>query len=194
MIKKITLHAGHNKQGKIACGASDYLDESKECRIIRKKVAAILKKKGIEVVNTTVNNGTSQANVLARIVSACNLEKDADLHVSLHMNACSHSTKDGKTKGVEVHIRPTPDKKTFDVKDTLKYKVADKICKKIAKIGFTNRGVKYNGSLYFLNHTNGPALLVEICFVDDFDDAALYKKYKDEIAQAIAAAILAYKK
>lgn len=189
MIKKITLHAGHNKQGKIACGASDYLDESKECRVIRKKVAAILKKKGIEVVNTTVNNGTSQANVLARIVSACNLEKDADLHVSLHMNACTHSVKDGKTKGVEVHVKPTG-----DVKTTTKYKVADKICKKIAKLGFTNRGVKFNEHLYFLNHTAKPAILVEICFVDDFDDAALYKKYKDEIAQAIAASILAYKK
>lgn len=188
MIKKITLHAGHNKQGKIACGASDYLDESKECRVIRKKVAKILKSKGITVINTTVNNGTSQSNVLARIVSACNAEKDADLNVSLHMNACSHSTKDGKTKGVEVYV-----KNTGDIKNTTKYKVANKICKKIAKIGFTNRGVKYSDSLYFLNHTAIPSLLVEICFVDDFDDATLYKSHKDEVAQAIAAAILTYR-
>lgn len=190
IIKKITLHAGHNKQGKIACGASDYIDESKECRIIRKKVAAFLKKKGITVINTTVNNGNSQSNVLARIVSACNAEKDADLHVSLHMNAFKHSGEDGNTKGVEVHIKKT----TEDIKNTTKYLVANKICKNIAKIGFTNRGVKYNDGLYFLNHTVKPAILVEICFVDDFDDAALYKSHKDEIAQAIAAAILAYSK
>ena len=33
-ITKVTVHAGHNKNGKIACGASDYIDESKEARII----------------------------------------------------------------------------------------------------------------------------------------------------------------
>ena len=25
-IKAVTVHAGHNPQGKIACGASDYID------------------------------------------------------------------------------------------------------------------------------------------------------------------------
>ena len=27
-IKAVTVHGGHNPQGKIACGASDYIDES----------------------------------------------------------------------------------------------------------------------------------------------------------------------
>ncbi|RKI24644.1 N-acetylmuramoyl-L-alanine amidase, partial [bacterium D16-36] len=31
-ITKVTAHAGHNRPGRIACGASDYLDESKETR------------------------------------------------------------------------------------------------------------------------------------------------------------------
>ena len=43
-IKAVTIHAGHNPKGKIACGASDYIDESTEARIIVKKVKALLKK------------------------------------------------------------------------------------------------------------------------------------------------------
>lgn len=37
-IKAVTVHGGHNPHGKIACGASDYIDESREDRIITKKV------------------------------------------------------------------------------------------------------------------------------------------------------------
>lgn len=43
-IKAVTVHGGHNPQGKIACGAADYIDESKEDRIITKKVVSLLKK------------------------------------------------------------------------------------------------------------------------------------------------------
>ena len=42
-IKAVTVHGGHNPQGKIACGASDYIDESREDRIITKKVIRLLK-------------------------------------------------------------------------------------------------------------------------------------------------------
>ena len=46
-IKAVTVHGGHNPQGKIACGASDYIDESREDRIITKKVIRLLKKNGM---------------------------------------------------------------------------------------------------------------------------------------------------
>ena len=48
-MKTITLHAGHNPKGKIACGASDYLDESTEARWLVKKVATLLKKKKVQL-------------------------------------------------------------------------------------------------------------------------------------------------
>lgn len=60
-IKAVTVHGGHNPQGKIACGASDYIDESREDRIITKKVIRLLKKNGIKAYDCTVNNGTSHA-------------------------------------------------------------------------------------------------------------------------------------
>lgn len=42
--------------------------------------------------------------------------------------------------------------------------------------------------------TTKPALLIEVCFVSDPDDAALYKKRRDDVARAIVQAILDYNK
>lgn len=57
--------------------------------------------------------------------------------------------------------------------------------------GFTDRGTKISKKLKVLNKTNAPALLLEICFVDDRDDHNLYQKvgYK-AIAKAVAYAIM----
>lgn len=178
-MTSITLHAGHNPKGKIACGASDYLDESTEARWLVKKISALLKKKKIKVYNCTVNNGTSQKDVLSKIVAKCNA-KNRDYDVSIHFNASNHSETDGKTKGVECHV--------YNL-NTVTSLAARSICDNVAKLGFTNRGVKESKGLYFLHHTSEPAILIEVCFVDDEDDAKLYKKYKNQIAAAIADAI-----
>lgn len=179
MSTGITIHAGHNKPGKIACGASDYIDESTEARVITRKVAKKLRSYGYKVYNCTVNNGTSQGDVLKKICAKCN-SKSRALDVSVHFNACNHSKKDGKTKGVEVFVYNN---------DGVAASVAKDICQKISKIGFTNRGVKESKSLYFLRNTNAKSLLIEVCFVDDEDDAKLYLSNKDKIATAIAKAI-----
>lgn len=181
-ITSVTVHAGHNKQGKIACGASDYIDESKEARIICRKVVKLLKKHGIKAYNCTVNNGTSQGDVLKKICRKCN-SKNRQLDISIHFNASAHSVADGKTKGVEV----------WCIKNGgMRGAVAKAVCSRIAKIGFVNRGVKTTSGLYFLNNTSMPAILIEVCFVDDQDDAKLYKKNKDAVAQAIVKAVLNY--
>ena len=64
----------------------------------------------------------------------------------------------------------------------------------MSKLGFTKRGVKTTNSLYFLNHTKAPAILVETCFVDDKDDYILYKKKRDLVAMAIASAVINHNK
>lgn len=193
-IKKVTIHAGHNAPGKIACGASDYLDESKETRIICRKAVRLFKKKGIEAINCTVNNGKNQSDVLQKIREKIEKVVGANLNISLHMNACRHEKSDGKTKGVEVCIKPLlgDDKNHTYTRDTMKYRVARRICKELEELGFTNRGVKFRDDLYILNETRKPTVLVEICFVDDKDDAELYKKNKAAVAKAVVKAVLKY--
>ncbi len=185
-IKKVTIHAGHNPSGKIACGASDLLDESTEARYITRKVIKLLRKNGIKAVNCTVDNGTSQSDVLHKICTKCNAVADADLHISIHFNAGRDDRKgDGKTGGTEVLL-------TENVSD--KGDIAKRICNQMAKLGFTNRGVKTNRNLYFLNHTKAPAILIETCFVDDKDDYMLYTSDRDAVAKAVVKAVLNHNK
>lgn len=184
-IKAVTVHGGHNPSGKIACGASDYIDESKEARIITKKVVRLLKKNGIKAYDCTVNNGKSQTDVLRKICAKCNAKK-RDIDISIHFNSSNHQKlPDKKTLGTEVLVRST---------DGIRGDLAKRICSQISKVGFKNRGVKTDTSLWFLNQTNRPALLIEVCFVSDPDDAAIYKKNKDDIAKAMVQAILNYNK
>jgi len=185
-IKKVTVHGGHNPSGKIACGASDFLDESREDRYITKKVIKLLRKNGIKAVNCTINNGTSQNDVLQKICAKCNAVKNADLHISIHFNSGRADKKgDRKIGGTEVLL-------TENVSD--KGDIAKRICRQMEKLGFTNRGVKVNKGLYFLNHTKAPAILAEVCFVDDKDDAVLYESSKDAVAKAIVKAVLNHNK
>lgn len=173
MSKKYTIHAGHNPNGKIACGASDYIDESTEARYLVSKIMSI--NKGHTISNCTVNNGTSQTDVLRKIVAKCNGIKGG-FDVSIHFNACSHSTSDKKVKGAEVWL--------YDgVSQCLPQ--AKQVLKNLEKLGFKNRGCKFSKTLYFLKNTKKPAMLIEVCFVDDQDDARLYKSKKDLVAKAI---------
>ena len=185
-IKKVTVHGGHNPSGKIACGESDLLDESKEDRYITKRVIKLLKKNGIKAVNCTVNNVLNQNDVLRKMCAKCNIVKDADLHIAIHFNSGMNDKKgDGSTGGTEVLL-------TKNVAD--KGDIAKRVCKQMERLGFTNRGVKADEDLYFLNHTKGPAILIETCFVDDRDDYILYKSDKDAVAKAIVKAVLSHNK
>ncbi|SES68304.1 N-acetylmuramoyl-L-alanine amidase [[Clostridium] polysaccharolyticum] len=179
---KINIHAGHNAPGKKACGAVGYIDESKEARKVKERVKKMLKAAGNTVHDCTVDNGISQLDVLNKIVKKCNANK-VDLDISIHFNACKQDKGDGKTKGVEVLVYNKKGQVT---------KYAEAIAKEVANaLGVTNRGVKEDKSLYFLRKTNAPALLVEVCFVDDKDDVEKYNT--DKAAEAIVKAIASVK-
>lgn len=161
----INVHAGHNPDGKVACGAIGIIRESTEARNVKNEVIRQLKGLGHTVYDCTVENGTSANNVLCNIVNKCNSHA-ADLDVSIHFNAGAKDTAgNGQTTGVEAYVFSNSSKaKPF----------AEKIVNAIAKLGFKNRGVKINQKLYFLRKTKAAALLIECCFVDDKDDVALY--------------------
>lgn len=165
-----TIHAGHNPSGKIACGASDYLDESTQARYLVKQLC---KKSKSTTYNCTVSDGKSQSDILKKICDKCNSYK-RDIDISIHFNACSHEEKaNGKVKGTEVWVYSTTNRNVVSR--------ADKFLKNMEKLGYTNRGVKESKNLYFLKNTVMPSMLIEVCFVDDKDDYLLYKKTKDKI-------------
>lgn len=176
---KINVHAGHNPDGKIACGAAKLIKESTEARKVKDEVIRILKEDGHTVYDCTCENGTSQSDVLKKIVAKCN-SHNVDLDVSVHFNSGAADEKgNGKTTGTEVLVYSASGKSA---------PYAERVLKKIARLGFKNRGVKVRTDLYVLKNTKAPAILVECCFVDDKDDVGLYS-YK-KMAQAIAEGIL----
>ena len=177
----VNLHAGHNPDGKTACGAVGLIRESTEARRIVKKIKKILKKKGVTVHDCTCNDGRNQTDVLEKIVKKCNAHS-VDLDISIHFNSGREDrTGDNKVGGTEVLMRK---------EEGIKKTAGSLICKQMEKVGFTNRGIKISQGLYFLNHTKAPAILVEVCFVDDKDDVKVYKVNKDAVARGIAKAIV----
>ena len=60
----------------------------------------------------------------------------------------------------------------------------------LKSLGFVNRGVKDGSRLYVIRHTNAPACLLEVCFVDTQSDADLYRRLgADLIADKLCEAI-----
>ena len=178
---KFNIHAGHNPDGKVACGAVGLINESTEARVIKDKVIQYLRKAGHTANDTTCNNGTSQNDVLKKIVSKCN-SNNVDLDVSIHFNSGANDRKgNDKSTGVEVLIYSDKSK----AKDE-----ATRICEKLAKIGFKNRGVKIRPDLYYLRKVKNSCILIETAFVDDADDVDIYLDNVDEIAKAIAEVLI----
>nr|DAY91102.1 MAG TPA: Cell wall hydrolase autolysin [Caudoviricetes sp.] len=172
------VHGGHNR---IVPGAGHYLDEVTEDRRITAGVIALLQASGHTAHNCTDDVGKTVGANLANIVAKCNTHS-ADLDISIHQNAARVDPGDGKTKGVEVFVYNTNSKA---------YAAAERVCTKLAALGFTNRGVKTSTGLYVLKHTNSPAMLIEVGFVDDKDDADLYNKVGvNAICKAIVEGIL----
>lgn len=57
---KINVHAGHNPDGKVACGAIDLIKESTEARKVKKEVIRLLRKKGNKVYDCTCTMGQAR--------------------------------------------------------------------------------------------------------------------------------------
>lgn len=185
MIKDaVSASGGHNPDGKTACGTvNKTLDmyESTEDRYITKKVVEYLKQDGKKAYDCTVDNGTSQSDVLDKLAEKHNV-KGSEWDVSIHFNDVENKDYkgDGTTVGTEVWYY-SKSKYASEIE-----KRAKLISSNIAKIGFKDRGAKGSTGLRFLKDTNGKAMIIEVCFCSDKDDVALYKANRDKVARAIA--------
>ena len=111
--------------------------------------------------------------------------KKYDYVLEIHFNACVNDTKgNGITTGVEVLVHS--DEKTTRVEEL--------IVGKIAKLGFTNRGVRKRSDLQNMNICKGKQgvsyALLETCFIDDVDDMHLYNLKKQNLILAITNGIV----
>jgi hypothetical protein len=156
------ISSGH---GLYVRGASGILDEVDEARKVVDRLA-----KDLNAAVFHDNASKSQDENLNRIVSFHNSQERL-LDISVHFNAY-----------VETHS-PMGCEVLYVTQNAL----ASQLSLAIANAGgFINRGGKKRSDLYFLNHTNEPAILIEVCFVDSVADAQLYQGNFEPICEAIA--------
>jgi N-acetylmuramoyl-L-alanine amidase len=146
----ITLTAGHNA---IVPGASG--NGYKEHEVARKIVAEIEKQmvavgQKVEVVTDDV--GTTASAVWGNAVKSANsFPSTGRLDVSVHLNA-------GGGTGTEVLYYS-------------ELALADKVSNDLSiAMGWADRGPKERKDIGFLNSTNAPAILIEVCFIDSASD------------------------
>jgi N-acetylmuramoyl-L-alanine amidase len=164
----ITVNAGHSVK---APGASGHgYREHEVARIFKDKLITALKSVCQPVCDTTSDAGDKNA-VLAEQVRKCNaVNKSGRLDVSIHLNA-------GGGTGSEVLYYSEHD---------LAAKVSAAICD---VTGFRNRGAKERKELYFLRNTNAPAILIELCFIDNAEDMKVLMAKMDDIVAAVVKAL-----
>jgi len=163
----VIISSGH---GKHVPGASGYLVEVDEARNVVDQVAVELNHSGVEVLTFHDDTSTDQQTNLETIVGFHNAH-DRSLDVSVHFNA----------------FQTTPDPMGTECCYLTDLGLANAFCAALHDAGgFINRGSKFRDDLYFLNMTEMPAVLIEVCFVDSYADAELYHKNFTAICRAIA--------
>jgi N-acetylmuramoyl-L-alanine amidase len=153
-------------------GAHGILDEVNEARRVVDRVAELLP--GVVVATFHDNTSNTQDQNLRTIVDFHNNKAPShDLDVSVHFNAYQATERPMGTEVLYVS----------------QAELARQVVDAIAVAGFINRGPKKRTDLYFLNKTNKPAILIEVCFVDSHADANLYLNGFDEICRLIAGSL-----
>ena len=161
----IGIDKGHTVQNGGVCGACGLLKESVENRLVGNKVIGKLRALGHTVIDCSCDSASDVNEQLAAIVNKANSQR-LDLFLSLHLNA-------GGGTGAEVYTT-----NTSGAKQEAK-KLIDTYCN---RTGFRNRGHKFS-ELYVLRHTNAPAMLLEMCFVDTESD---FKRWNNLGVETIA--------
>ena len=122
---------------------------------------------------------TRTSNVGVSLEQRVQLErkKPYDFFISFHRNAF----KPEVATGAEMYVYKTANAKSKPL--------AAKIQQALVNVGFRDRGVK-EAEFYVVKHTNAPALLLEVGFIDNSADNALFDAKFDAIVDGIANAIL----
>jgi len=147
--------------------------ESEDVLSLGREVASELRRHGVVVDETRASDGTVGLTQRSDFEN----RRVYDYFISLHRNAF----KPEQAAGVETYTYINPGTKAKEL--------AKKIQNALVGVGFGNRGVK-EANFHVLRETKAPAVLIEIGFIDNSRDNALFDAKRGEIVKAISGAIL----
>ena len=181
---KVYINPGHDT--KYDSGAVNPENGMRECDVAAKigeLVRGYLEKAGCNVMLRQSDNLFYDSDYPDRtvpVVAEAN-NSDADIFVSLHCNASN-----GVARGTEEEIyNASCSKDALELARRIQSQIVD-------SIGTVDRGVKDRPNLIVLKHTDMPAVLVEMAFIDNYYDASLLEHKADDFARAIARGITDY--
>lgn len=162
---RIAIAGGHSAYAR---GASGYLDEYDCDRAFVARLVEAFDNQGWCVTECS-NDADGVKEELYEECRAANAS-GADLFIAVHFNA-------GGGTGTEVWHYPYSSAETY----------ARDVSRELASaLGLPNRGAKSTTGLYVINHTNMPAILIEVCFVDTETDAeAWHSTTWDDLCGAV---------
>lgn len=187
-MTKIFINPGHSPQWEIDAGITSTNPEPGACcfglqeNIIADSVASLLKTECKNFGLAVADN--FQSSRLQEIVDTANYS-GADIFVSIHCNSAANPS----AKGTETF---------YCAGSSTGKKIAECVQKSIiANLQTVDRGVKVDtqsaaGYLYVLRQTAMPAILIELAFLSNEDDAKLLRDYQWRFANAIARGLAEY--
>lgn len=173
MPYSIMLDAGHG--GSVDPGAvSDGRQEKDDNLRLMLAVGNILKENGYDVSYTRTTDVYQTPFEKAQLANA----SGADFFISFHRNSSPNANQ---YNGVQALVYN---------KKGVKYEMAQNIVGALGELGFKELGVEARPGLVVLRRTRMPAVLVETGFINSDVDNKLFDEKFNEIAKAIADAIM----
>ena len=172
MPYSIMLDAGHG--GRDPGAVYNGRQEKDDTLALTLAIGEILQNRGVDVEYTRTGDVYQTPFEKAQIGNAA----DADFFISFHRNS---SPNPNQYSGVETLV--------YD-QSGQKLDMAQNINGALGELGFREIGVKSRPGLVVLRRTKMPAVLVEAGFINSDEDNEIFDSQFQDVAQAIASAIL----
>ena len=181
----VSISSGH---GLHVSGAIGLINESIENRRVTTRVSEILRSAKIqvnEIHDNVSRNAKDNVNWLIREHN----RTTRDLDVQIHFNSTSSGAVEDRAIGVEALYR-TGNAETRTIAGRVARAIAESSGLLLRHQWRDVAGTVPVTGIGFLNNTDRPAVLIEVCFVVSRVDVRIYQEHFENICQAIAASVV----
>ena len=180
---RIAISSGHGLRIR---GAFNVIDEVTEARRVVRRIVERLEEMGVEVEEFHDEVSTTVTRNLEAIRNWHN-EQNRDIDVSVHFNAVAGLVNGAI--GTEVLYTETSVAASASRIATAMSNAGNFILRRVT--GNPHPGTYHRTDLDFLNSTDEPAVILEICFVNSVQDARNYQTNFEALCLAIAESLVA---